>query len=335
MHESQSYVVASELIRALRGARSQRTFAKLLGFARNPVADWEAGRRFPSVHVMFQACALAEVDVEQAVWAFHPEASHAFAPDSPHAVGAWLDALRGTAPHIEIAHRIPTTRSSVSRWLSGDVVLRLPEFIALLQAITGRLPDFIEHLVPAAALPSLAAQQRSILEARHLARSHPWTLAFVAAIDTALYRSLDAHPRGLLASIFEVSIEEEDAGIEALVTARVLVRDGLRLRLDRPLTLDLTGDPERARDLRRHWLAVSMEQVDACVNEDIFSYNVFSVSRTDFERLREMHAAFYREVRQIIAASTPTDVVAMYGTQLFEWPMPLRIPMRREPATAE
>jgi transcriptional regulator with XRE-family HTH domain len=334
MHESQSHLVARELLRVLRGARSQRDLSKQLGFARNPVADWETGRRFPNVHVLFRACTLAEIDVAQAVWAFHPAAGHVFAPDDPRAVGAWLDALRGTAPHVEIARRIPTTRSSVSRWLSGEVALRLPEFLALLHAITGRLADFVEHLVPEASLPSLATEQRSALQARRLARTRPWTLAFVAAMDTALYRSLDAHPRGLLASIFEVSIEEEDAGIEALVAAGVLARDGRRLRLERPLTLDLTGDPERVRDLRRHWLAVAMEQVDACVSEDVFAYNVFSVSRTDFERLREMHAAFYREVRQIIAASSPTEVVAMYGTQLFEWPMPLRIPTRLESATA-
>jgi hypothetical protein len=48
-----------------------------------------------------------------------------------------------------------------------------------------------------------------------------------------------------------------------------------------------------------------------------FSYNVFSVSRADFERIRELHLAYFHALRAIVAESEPAERVVVANVQLF------------------
>ena len=48
-----------------------------------------------------------------------------------------------------------------------------------------------------------------------------------------------------------------------------------------------------------------------------FSYVVFSVSESDFERIRELHLRYFNTLRGIIAASEPNERVAVVNVQLF------------------
>jgi hypothetical protein len=48
-----------------------------------------------------------------------------------------------------------------------------------------------------------------------------------------------------------------------------------------------------------------------------FSYLVFSVSRADFERIREHHLRYFNTMRSIISESAPNEVVAIANVQLF------------------
>jgi hypothetical protein len=47
---------------------------------------------------------------------------------------------------------------------------------------------------------------------------------------------------------------------------------------------------------------------------------VFSVSRADLDRIRELHRADFREVRAIVAASDPAEVVALVVVHLASFP---------------
>jgi hypothetical protein len=55
--------LASEVIRALRGERSQLAFSRRLGRASNVVYAWESGRSFPTAAETLRAAALRGHDV--------------------------------------------------------------------------------------------------------------------------------------------------------------------------------------------------------------------------------------------------------------------------------
>ena len=53
--------------------------------------------------------------------------------------------------------------------------------------------------------------------------------------------------------------------------------------------------------------------------DDQLGFNVFAVSWDDYDRVRQVHRAAYREIRAIAAAGTEGEVVVGLVQHLFCW----------------
>src|SRR5690348_7757071 len=144
-------LVARQLLRAIRGRRSQVAFARRLGYRGNPLADWEAGRRFPTVQRALRACSASGIDVRAAFARFHPQAPPD--PSSVKSMAEWLERLRGKTSVAALATRTGYSRHQLGRWLSAQAEPRLPQLLRVLEAITGRISDLIAELVPIEQVP--------------------------------------------------------------------------------------------------------------------------------------------------------------------------------------
>lgn len=306
-------LVARELIRALRGPRSQVQLSRRLGYRSNPVAEWEGGRRWPSAAELVRVCRIAGVDVAAAIERFHPPAAAAFGdPEAPR-IGPWLAALRGDQAIGSIAAALGRSRSAVSRWLAGRTAIDVPDLLAVVDVLTGRVVDLVAALVPIEAVPSLAPSWERAQRARRLLFDHPWALAVLACVQTRDFRG------GAEAVAAALALDEGTAAacLAALVETGVLTRgaDGWAAAPDR-LVVDTAAVPGGADRLRRHWLEVALARLEARGPDDQFGYAVFSVSADDLARIRELHRAYYRQVRAIASASSPTDAVVLLNLQL-------------------
>ena len=85
-----------------------------------------------------------------------------------------------------------------------------------------------------------------------------------------------------------------------------------------PLVVDTDAVPDAARLLRRHWSEVAKRRIDAPHPQDVFSYNVFSVSRADLAQIARLHREHFQRIRTLIAES-PAETVALLNFQLVEW----------------
>jgi hypothetical protein len=119
---------ARQMMRALRGKRSQLAFARRLGYRGNQIADCEAGRRAPTARRMLKACAAAGVDVRAALAGFH--AAEPPDPEDVHSLAAWLERLRGKTSTAALASQSGYSRHQLGRWLSAHAEPRLPGFLA-------------------------------------------------------------------------------------------------------------------------------------------------------------------------------------------------------------
>src|SRR6186713_2122927 len=104
--------LASELVRKLRGARSQPAISRRLGYQANVVYLWESGRRFPPASSLFRLASRSQL--EPAL----------LAP--------------GTAAS-ELARGAGVDRSTVARWLAGRTEPRLPVWLKLVDKVAHRL----------------------------------------------------------------------------------------------------------------------------------------------------------------------------------------------------
>jgi transcriptional regulator with XRE-family HTH domain len=307
---------AAQVLRALRGKRSQIAFSRRLSYRSNVACDWEAGRRLPTAAGTLRAAARVGIDVVAAFRAFQPacaesiRAPRAFQPDR------WLDALRGSTTVAQLASRSEFSRYAIARWLQGRAQPRLHDFLALVEAISGRASDLVDALVAIDNVPELQAVHRQRVAHRRVAIDAPWSEAIARVMETEGYRTA-SRARGYIAKRLGLTQAEEDNVLAQLEAAGALLRGA-----EEQLTISVDTSAASREDLSRlkaHWTAVALERLRAPRAEDWLGYNVISTSHADLERVREILRRSFREIRAIAAASAPAEAVALLNLQLVTW----------------
>lgn len=306
--------VAKELVRALRGRRSQTALSRRLGYASNVVYLWESGRRAPSASELFRIVAKTGGDPRAAFVGFPVDVSD-LALGTPEGIGELLVRLRGSARPAEVARRCGVSRYVASRWLGGRTEPRLAELVQLIEVLTLRGVDFVAALVPPEKLPSLSARWRELEQRRRVAISLPWSTAVLRLLETDEYRAR-ARSERWIARRLGLDAAEVRRCLDALVASGLVVRAGGKLAV-RPVALDTSTTTEGdRRALKLHWADVGRARL-ADGAPGLFSWSVFALSRADYAKLQALHVGYLTALRQLVDASSPSEVVAVANVQLF------------------
>jgi transcriptional regulator with XRE-family HTH domain len=306
---------ASEFLRAIRGERSQVAFSRRLGYRGNPITDWERGARFPTAEEALRAAARANLGVEAAFARFSPQISLTRSGRG-FALHQWLTDLKGAATIGEVATRCGASRYSVSRWLHGQAKPRLPDFMRLVDAITGRLPHWVSAFVPIERVPSLEERFRVSEAARLIAFELPWTEAVLRVLETRSYLELDRHEEGFVARVLGISRDEEHRCLQALVDSNAVALVDGRYVVRGATTVDTQGGAALSHRLKRHWCQVASDRLAVPCDGELFAYNVVSVSRADLRVIQERLRSAFRDIRSIVAASKPEEAAAVINLHL-------------------
>jgi transcriptional regulator with XRE-family HTH domain len=308
-----------EFLRVLRGSRSQTALSRRLGYRTNVVYAWESGRRWPTTAVVFSALRRLRVDVHGSLKKFFANAPSwldEIDPASAEGVARLLSEVRGKVPVVELARRTGRSRYAIARWLSGAAEPRFPDFLRVLEAASLRVLDFVALFVDPASLPA-ASRAWKLLEAhRRAVYELPWIPAVLRVMELTDYARLPEHVPGYIASRLGIGLDEEDHCLAVLEQSGQIRRKGRRWRPVPMQTVDTRPDPDAERRIKRWWAQVGVDRLSAGAPGQ-FSYNVFAVSERDLERLRELHRAYFRQLRSIVAESSPSERIAVANVQLF------------------
>jgi DNA-binding phage protein len=305
--------LAAQLIRAVRGRRSQLQASRLLGARSNIVHNWEAGRAFPTAALFYRF-------VEKMTRRSRPSIEHFYqrtpswlddaSPQAPEGIVRLLDDLRASRALQDIARATGHSRFAVGRWLKGQAEPRLPDFLRLIDAISLRLLDFLEGLVDPARLPAVADDWSTLQAARRAAYDCPWSHAVLRVLELEDYRQLSRHRAGYIARRLGITRAQETEALELLAASRQVRRRGGRWQPTGSMLVDTRRDALGAKRAREFWTQVVQERLRAD-QSTILAYNLFAVSRADLTKIRELERTFFRDLRQIVAQSTPSQVVSL------------------------
>ena len=312
--------LAAQVMRALRGKRSQTAFSRRLGYATNVAYAWESGRRAPTAAEFLRAAARTGHDVGKAITPFVyrevPDLGE-LAPTTPAFVAALLRELRGPTPMRQLAERAGLSTSAVSRILSGATQPRLPMFFRLIETTSRRLLDLLANLVDVGALPAARDEWRRLEAMRRLAYDNPLSEAVPRFLELEQYARLARHRSGWIADKLGISRADEERTLDDLAAAGVIRWDGARWEIDRQRSVDTTRfDPRAASMLRAHWTDDAAARIRAGADGQ-FSYLVFSTDDATLEAIRELHLRYFRELRALVASSPKNRRVVVANVQLF------------------
>jgi transcriptional regulator with XRE-family HTH domain len=314
-------LLARQLLRELRGARSQTAFSRRLGYRSNVAYAWESGRRFPTAAELLGAAAKSGIDVRGAVQPFLQrhlsEALRTLEPGSSEFCAELLRELRGSASIQSLAERAGISRSSLSRILAGLVEPRVPLFLRLIDVASRRVLDLLSGLVDVERLPAAGIEWRRVQALRRLAHENPLSEAVPRFLELEAYQSLACHEPGWIASKLGVTLEQEQRTLADLTSVGVVSWDGTRYQLDRARSVDTSrSQPPAQRALRAYWTDQARRRL-AEGGQGNFAYLVFSTDDATLAAIEQLRLRFFRELRALVASSPRADRVAVTNVQLF------------------
>ena len=227
---------------------------------------------------------------------------------------AWLNALRGSQTHAELANKAHVSRHQVTRWLSGRATPRLPDFLALLHALTGRAEDFVALWVPIQDVPVLAPTWQLRQQARLLASEEPWSEAILQVVRTSAYQALRRPSAQVLADWLGAPEHDIARTLTRLRDVGLLVQEQGYDVPGQPITVDTGLDAAAVVRLKQHWAQVAANNGGR--DDGLCAYNVFACSDEDMQVVRDEMRAAFRRIRARIAASDTTEAAALALFQL-------------------
>lgn len=322
--------LAQELLRALRGSRTQQAFAKRLNCAESVVYSWECGRRQPSASRFLDIVRVAGVDVRAALGQFLRSTPSWLETEHSHAdtIVELLNDLRGSRTLVDIAKAAGRSRFRVARWFSGHTQPRLPDLLLLIHVTSYRLLDFIAALVDPAQLETVAPEWQRLNAARRVAYESPWCHVVLRLLETNEFARRVQVTAGDIASALEITTTAAASSLDLLVRSGEVLRIGETYRVQRTDNVDMAQDPEAVRRLKRWAAQIGVDRIEAG-KPGLYSYNLFCVSEKDYERLQVLHRAYFRQLRAIVAESEPSERAVMVNLQLFSLHEPTAPSKRR------
>lgn len=314
--------LASELIRALRGSRSQMAFSRRLGRSSNVVYAWESGRSFPTAAETLRAAALRGHDLDEVLARFCAERAPDLLRDppaswsKPSAVAALLRALKGRLTVSELARRCGAQRTQVSRWLSGATEPRLPDFLRALDAMGYAAAPFCECFVPLRELPTLDAQ-RARREAVRAFLEHPAVYAVAVVLGLEPYKRLPRHEPGWIAKQLGVHEATEELAIGLLRDAGAIRWDGRRWQIADDFALDSRDAPDVVMAARRHFARMGATRMQTD-RPGRFNWVLMSVSDEGRAELAKLQSEMFDRLRAFAAAQRDARHIVVATLHTFE-----------------
>lgn len=311
-------LLARQLIKAIRGRRSQVELSRRLGYRSNMVHRWESGECSPSAAMFLKMCTKQRIDVAQAftrfygrrpLWLAEVEAA------SAEAVAAFLRDQKGKVALGELARRAGSNRFTLSRWLNGSAEPPLGALLRVIEVSSQRLLDFVSALTDPARVPLLVEPWARLSRIRDMAYDQPWSHAVLRALELA--SAPKTEQAAWLADRLGAPPAEIAAALALLEATGQVQRRGGRYTLKQVISVNTAHDPERSRALKVSWTETALARLRSGAPGN-YGYSVFSISAADLRRLRDVHLEYVRAMQAIIAASQPGECVGLYCAQLLD-----------------
>ena len=303
----------------MRGRRSQLALSRTLGYQSNAIYSWEAGHASPPASRFFAFAQAVGVRQQAALARFFRtvptrlvRANLATAPG----VRALLQELLGTTRLTALAAASGLSRFSLSRWIHGKGQPDLSDLLCFVEHTSMRLPDLIATWVDPLKVPSIADRWSQLQRTRSVGYEFPFSHAVLRALEISSTQPAADETAQLCALLGAPKAEVEHCLSQLAASGQI------RRRRDRfwprsEKLVDFRHDPQAAQQLKAYWAALAHERTKQ-PRDGLFAYTVFAVSKADLARVQTLQRDYIRQMRTIIAASEPSEVVALANFQIFD-----------------
>lgn len=309
--------LASELLRAVRGKRSQRALSQALGSSFNIAHRWESGVTRIAWTDFTQVC-----DASGVPWrpVLRRELGLGGGHDEPIPTAELLRRLLGDFSVSDAARATGRSRFVISRWLSGKTDPWLEDVLRLLDVNQGILLEVADQWTDVSTVPTLRSRWEEKKKLKDLVYRYPYAMAVLRALELPRFAGRSEF-NGELAKFAGFPVEREREVIGLLEKSGAIAFENGVTRV-RPEVLDLRGNFRGGREVRKYWARKHLEFLEglhAPPARSLDGYSVFSVSEAAEEKIREAYFEFYAKLRLLVQEDSEVpDRVKVMTFQLID-----------------
>lgn len=303
--------LASQLIRARRGAQTQQQLSRALGYKSNAVFSWENGHDEPSARVFFRLVALSG-DVGDLTPFFKRQEC----PDLRERDGM-VSLLKGLAEGwkvSELSQVMGKDRHAVGRWLRGQTDISLASLLHFIHVTGEELCDFLAALVDVNELEEAAPAYRRLQAARVAAERMPWASALLYLAELPSYARLPQHEPGWFAQRLEISEEQERECLEYFVAEGRLCFEQGRYKKPSEELVPLLHDAQARKSLASFWLDRGAAQVRDG-ESSVGDVKLVALGPKEWRRAQTLRRDYLRKLEALAEASESVHGVAVTSLQ--------------------
>lgn len=296
--------LAQELLRSLRGTKSQAYVNKKLGFTGNQVYRWEKGLRHIDWSDFVKVCRVQNVDLLK-IFQVH------FGYKEKSVDGALLvQYFVGNLPMKEAVQTTGFSRSVLTKWMKGATSPQLHHILQLIEFPNQLLLNFLREVVGTYKFQSLEKYENHIQKLKDFYYAEPMLVGITAFLETSCFETKKEFVAAM-AQTFQTS-EEHIEGLLKRMVQLGLLEDTKSVSRVKTRSTDTRGSFEGSVNLRKYWYRYTLrvlEKLQPQETNHLFPFVVFCVSEKADKQLREAHYQYLARLRAIAEEDTGDKTV--------------------------
>ncbi len=285
--------VIKELLKALRGRRSQEALNRSFGFSFNQIYRWERGITKISWPEFIQFCELCHIPLQKKIIEIFkgPHALFAEENKDPLLSQNVIHALMGNMVIDKFSKRYQLPRKSVSKWLSGQADPSLEQMFFLFHYHSGQLIKLIDALIGTGHIPSLqdVIVKHKIRE--EITYKYPEVSLILNTIHTKQFQAKTECLEGHFAKKFGLTLAEEKEILSGLLRSDTIHRYGASYRMNKYDLFRTNANVEQmSRRYIRYFTLINqaIEKGELRAPQNFFSHMVFPSNLKQIQKIKKL-----------------------------------------------
>ena len=308
-------LLRKQLLRAIRGEKTQKEINDLFNFNFNQCSKWESGEKRILWTEFIHLLELLQLDIKPV---FRAPIRY-FGELSEYA--SLILYLSGGKKSAQIARDVGVSRDKVGRWLNGKQIPTLEEMLlVILTYYSTMLVIIIETIVNIQNVPVIYGLYKEAYVFRDFLIKNPWVYPLSVALESKDYQKLENHKNGFLGEMIGINLEMEVSLLKKLQEFGLVAETNGKYKLLKPL-IHFTMKYKNTLPLRRFFLEKGLEYVENYPDQPagcFMLYDVLLIPQDNLRQVIDLCFDFYNQVQKVIeTGESPKENLRVLNLNLF------------------
>ncbi|HLE10751.1 MAG: hypothetical protein A2385_09280 [Bdellovibrionales bacterium RIFOXYB1_FULL_39_21] len=308
--------LTQELIKGLRGKKSQNYYNKRLKQKTNQIHRWETGKSKITWVEFMRLLQLFKIDFRLLLNRFFR-----FQGDV-ESISLFLTHLFGNKKISELSKTVQLSEFKIRRILNGSSPAYLADILKIIDLLNRfRFLGFLNALIDLNKIGEVKEQFAQISSFMKTYYENPRIGHILLALRLDGYKKLKKHDPSFLAQKVGISLSEVAHFLEILIKIGYVTKKDEKY-LATSVQSDDSNDPKKQIQIRKYWTAqalLAMENHQAFPLQDAFGSLLFTTNSAVKEKIISIYLKFFEDLKNcIMSDKREHDIVLALNFHLFD-----------------